>query len=223
MGMSQLAMKTELTGQQRDYLGKIDSSAQALLGIVNDLLDFSKIEAGKLRMESVPFDLETVLDGVSSLVGARAGEKNLELLFSTDPEVPLQLVGDPLRVGQVLVNLTTNAVKFTDRGEIVVTTELVSRDTGRVPAALLRPRLRNRDDSGAAAEAVRAVHASRWLDDEKVRRDGARALDLQGARRAHGRADSRRERAVARQHVQLHGGVRRPARLSRSGGPRQAG
>ena len=132
MGMSQLAMKTELTGQQRDYLGKIDSSAGALLGIINDLLDFSKLEAGKLQMETVPFDLETVLESVSSLVGARAGEKNLELLFSTDPEVPMELIGDPLRIEQVLVNLTTNAVKFSDRGEIVVATEVVSRDAERV-------------------------------------------------------------------------------------------
>ncbi len=175
MGMSQLAMKTELTGQQRDYLGKIDSSAQALLGIVNDLLDFSKIEAGKLRMESVPFDLETVLDGVSSLVGARAGEKNLELLFSTDPEVPLQLVGDPLRVGQVLVNLTTNAVKFTDRGEIVVTTELVSRDTGRV---LLRFSVRDSGIGMTAEQQRRLFEPFTQADGSTTRKYGGTGLGL---------------------------------------------
>jgi two-component system sensor histidine kinase/response regulator len=126
LGMAHLALKTELTLKQRDYLDKINTAGNSLLGIINDILDFSKIEAGKLEMEAVPFNLEEVLDNLASLITVKAHEKEgLEVLFSTSPEVPRALVGDPLRLGQVFINLTNNAVKFTERGEIVVSSELV--------------------------------------------------------------------------------------------------
>ena len=126
LGMAHLALKTELTPKQRDYLDKINSAGNSLLGIINDILDFSKIEAGKLEMEAVPFQLDEVMDNLASLVTVKAHEKEgLEVLFSTSPEVPRALVGDPLRLGQVLINLANNAVKFTERGEIVVSSELV--------------------------------------------------------------------------------------------------
>jgi signal transduction histidine kinase len=118
IGMAHLAMKTDLTAKQYDYLQKVDTSAKSLLGIINDILDFSKIEAGKLDMESVDFQLEDTLDNISILVGIKTQEKGLELLFKTDPSVPTELVGDPLRLGQILINLSNNAVKFTDSGEI---------------------------------------------------------------------------------------------------------
>ena len=132
IGMAHLALKTELSAKQYDYLKKIDISAKALLGIINDILDFSKIEAGKLDMESVNFQLEDTLDNISTLVGIKTQEKGLELLFKTDPSVPTALVGDPLRLGQILINLSNNAVKFTDQGEIVVSTELVKKDDVQV-------------------------------------------------------------------------------------------
>ena len=116
IGMTHLALQTELTPKQRDYLRKIDGSAKALLRIINDILDFSKIEAGRLDIEAVEFDLEEVLDNLASLVTVKAEEKGLEVLFRTEPGVPLHLVGDPLRLGQVLINLAGNAVKFTERG-----------------------------------------------------------------------------------------------------------
>jgi signal transduction histidine kinase len=128
IGMAHLAMKTDLTAKQYDYLQKVDISAKSLLGIINDILDFSKIEAGKLDMESVDFQLEDTLDNISTLVGIKTQEKGLELLFKIDPSVPTALVGDPLRLGQVLINLSNNAVKFTDTGEIVIATELVQKD-----------------------------------------------------------------------------------------------
>jgi PAS domain S-box-containing protein len=129
IGMSHLALKTELTPKQKDYLNKIQSSANSLLGIINDILDFSKIEAGKLDMESVEFNLDDVLDNLANLVMVKAQEKeNLEVLFATAREVPRFLLGDPLRLGQVLINLANNAVKFTDSGEIVVSTELLKQD-----------------------------------------------------------------------------------------------
>jgi PAS domain S-box-containing protein len=118
IGMSHLALKTELTPRQRDYVQKIHNSGTALLGIINDILDFSKIEAGKLDIESVGFDLEEVLGSVSTLIGQRVFDKGLELLFDTGADVPQLLVGDPLRVGQILVNLVGNSVKFTEQGEV---------------------------------------------------------------------------------------------------------
>ena len=127
IGMTHLALQTDLTPKQSDYLLKIQHSAFSLLGIINDILDFSKIEAGQLQMESVPFQLEEALDNVSTIVGLKAAEKQLEFLISTPQNIPLSLVGDPLRLGQVLINLCNNAVKFTEKGEIVVSTELVTR------------------------------------------------------------------------------------------------
>jgi polar amino acid transport system substrate-binding protein len=133
IGMAHLALKTDLSRRQHDYLTKIQSSANSLLGIINDILDFSKIEAGKLDMEAVDFSLDDVLDNLANLVTVKAEEKeDLEVLIALAPDVPRQLVGDPLRLGQVLINLSNNAVKFTDTGEIVVSTEMVERDTDRL-------------------------------------------------------------------------------------------
>ncbi|MGA7395109.1 MAG: ABC transporter substrate-binding protein, partial [Terrimicrobiaceae bacterium] len=120
LGMVHLCMKTDLAPKQRDYLSKIDRSARSLLGIINDILDFSKIEAGKLTVEHIGFDLEEVFDNLTSIVGMRAHEKGLEVLFRVGSGTPVHLVGDPLRLQQVLVNLCSNAVKFTKRGEVVV-------------------------------------------------------------------------------------------------------
>ncbi len=120
IGMTHLALRTALSDQQRDYLHKIQLSAQHLLGIINDILDFSKVEAGKLSLERIDFQLLPVLDNVFTLIGAKAAEKGLELVLDVAPEVPNFLVGDPLRLGQVLINLGSNAVKFTERGEVLV-------------------------------------------------------------------------------------------------------
>ncbi|MBT8368418.1 MAG: PAS domain S-box protein, partial [Deltaproteobacteria bacterium] len=133
IGMAHLALKTDLTIKQQDYLSKIQSSANSLLGIINDILDFSKIEAGKLDMESVEFNLDHVLDNLANLITVKVQEKkDLEILFATSHRVPRLLVGDPLRLGQVLINLANNAIKFTDSGEIVVSTKLGRKDEDRV-------------------------------------------------------------------------------------------
>ncbi len=128
IGLSDLAMRTELTPKQQDYLNKVHSSANSLLGIINDILDFSKIEAGKMDMESVPFSLDAVLENLSTVVSIKTQEKGLELLFSREPDVPANLIGDPLRLGQVLVNLCNNSVKFTHEGEILVSIGLVEQE-----------------------------------------------------------------------------------------------
>lgn len=124
IGLSHLALKTELDSKQLDYLIKIDRSAQALLGIINDILDFSKIEAGRLNIESVDFDLEHVMDTVSNLVSQKAQEKGLEFSIHVSKDVPLNLIGDPLRVGQIITNYCSNAVKFTEKGDIIVAAEI---------------------------------------------------------------------------------------------------
>ena len=128
IGMTHLALQTELSPKQENYLDKIQRSAHSLLGIINDILDFSKIEAGKLEMEAVDFSLDEVLDNVSTVVSVKAREKKLELLINMSQEVPMALVGDPLRLGQVLINLCNNAVKFTEKGEIVISLEFVSKE-----------------------------------------------------------------------------------------------
>jgi two-component system sensor histidine kinase/response regulator len=120
IGLGHLAMKTDLSPKQRDYLTKIQLSSNSLLGIINDILDFSKIEAGKLDMEQTNFYLDEVLVNLANLIALKAEEKGLELLFDVNTETPAALVGDPLRLGQVLINLANNAVKFTEHGEIVI-------------------------------------------------------------------------------------------------------
>jgi PAS domain S-box-containing protein len=131
IGLSDLALRTELNPKQKDYLNKVHASAIALLGIINDILDFSKIEAGKMDIESVPFSLDTVLENLATVVSVKTQEKGLELLFSRQPEVPANLIGDPLRLGQILVNLANNAVKFTHEGQILVNISMISIVEGK--------------------------------------------------------------------------------------------
>ncbi len=124
IGLSNLALKTKLDNKQLDYITKIDRSAKALLGIINDILDFSKIEAGKLSIEKVDFDIEVVLDTVTNLISQKAQEKGLEFSIHLGKDVPLNLVGDPLRVGQIITNYCSNAIKFTREGEILIDIQL---------------------------------------------------------------------------------------------------
>ena len=128
LGMAYLALRTDLTQHQRDYLDKIQASARHLLGIINDILDFSRIEAAQLTVERTEFELEKVLANVANLIGEKAGAKGLELVFAIDKLVPARLIGDPLRLGQVLVNFCNNAVKFTEQGEIDVLIGLERED-----------------------------------------------------------------------------------------------
>ncbi|MBF0345726.1 MAG: response regulator [Nitrospirae bacterium] len=120
IGMTHLALQTELTPKQRNYMDKVDSAAKHLLGIINDILDFSKIEAGKMLFEHTDFFLEDVMEHLADLSVIKAQEKGLELLFNIGTDVPTALLGDPLRLGQVLINLVNNAVKFTQKGEVTV-------------------------------------------------------------------------------------------------------
>ncbi len=175
MGMAHLALKTELTAKQYDYLKKVDISAKSLLGIINDILDFSKIEAGKLDMEAVDFQLEDTLDNISTLIGIKTQEKGLELLFKTDPSVPTALIGDPLRLGQILINLANNAVKFTDSGEIVVATELVQKNDRQVT---LKFSVRDSGIGMTGEQAAKLFQPFMQADSSTTRKYGGTGLGL---------------------------------------------
>lgn len=120
IGMSRLALRTVLNAQQRNYVEKALTAGENLLGLINDILDFSKIEAGKLSLETVPFSLETVLENASSLIAHKTENKGIEVILRVGADVPRYLMGDPLRLGQVLINLAGNAAKFTAQGEIII-------------------------------------------------------------------------------------------------------
>jgi len=130
IGMTHLALKTNMSPKQNDYLTKVDISAKSLLGIINDILDFSKIEAGRLEVEHIDFLLDDVLNDVLNMLGLQAEQKGLEFLLMVRSTVPNLLVGDRLRLGQVLLNLTGNALKFTESGEIIISAKLVEESDG---------------------------------------------------------------------------------------------
>jgi two-component system, sensor histidine kinase and response regulator len=130
IGLSHLVLKTNLTPRQRDYVLKTQSAGQHLLGIVNDVLDVSKIEAGKLSVEAIDFDLDKVLENVRDLTSEKASTKGLEIILDVDPSLSTQLRGDPLRLGQILINLCNNAIKFTEKGEIVVKVQALGENEG---------------------------------------------------------------------------------------------
>jgi signal transduction histidine kinase/ActR/RegA family two-component response regulator len=132
IGMTYMALQTELDGRQRNHIGKAHRAAQNLLGILNDVLDFSKIEAGKLRVEAVPFRLDDVLQDVVDMLAYRASDKGLEFVLDVGTDVPATLVGDPLRLLQVLINLCSNAIKFTDHGSVRVSVSLRGQDASHV-------------------------------------------------------------------------------------------
>jgi signal transduction histidine kinase/DNA-binding response OmpR family regulator len=130
LGMTALALDSELTAEQRDCLTTVQSSAQSLLAILNDILDFSKIEAGKLEIEAIPFSVVTLAKDLLKTLSFKADEKGLELLSDLDPEIPAAVVGDPVRVRQVLANLLANAIKFTETGHVLLEIRAEARGDG---------------------------------------------------------------------------------------------
>jgi signal transduction histidine kinase len=135
IGMTELALYTELTSEQRQYLDTVRMSADALLQLINDILDLSKVEAGKMTLDYAPFRLREHMALAMTLLTTKAEQKGLQLACTVDPTVPDELMGDPIRLWQVLNNLIGNATKFTDRGRIDVTVREESRDAGAVRLA----------------------------------------------------------------------------------------
>ncbi len=175
IGMTHLVLDTELSRQQRDYLRKIQGSSQHLLEIINDILDLSKIEAGKLQIEHIEFDLDNVLDNVASLIAEKAASKGLELIIDMAPSVPRNLIGDPLRIGQVLINFANNAVKFTDAGDVVIQAQVLEEGADDV---LLRFAV---SDTGIGIEEAllgRLFQSFEQADNSTTRKYGGTGLGL---------------------------------------------
>ena len=180
IGMTHLALKTDLSPKQADYLTKVKSAAQALLGIINDILDFSKIEAGKLDIEKTDFRLEAVLDNLSTIVSQKAQDKNLEFLIAAQHDIPPNLVGDPLRLGQILINLVNNAVKFTDRGEVLVTVALEEQLADRVKVKFS---VRDSGIGMTPEQSARLFQAFAQADTSTTRKYGGTGLGLSISKR----------------------------------------
>ncbi len=180
IGMTHLALKTDLTPKQRDYMTKVRTAAGALLGIINDILDFSKIEAGKLDIENADFAFEDVLDNLSTVVGQKAQEKGLEFLISAQPEIPPNLVGDPLRLGQILINLVNNAVKFTEKGEVLVSVAMEEQATDRVK---LKFSVRDTGIGMTPEQSARLFQAFSQADTSTTRKFGGTGLGLSISKR----------------------------------------
>lgn len=175
LGMTQLCLKTDLDAQQRSFLRSIDSSSKLLLGIVNDLLDFAKIESGNLTIEKIPFDLEEVLANLADMFAYRAYDKNLEFVINLPTNIPTRLVGDPLRLNQVLVNLVSNAIKFTESGEIVIAATLLDINEREV---FLRLSVTDTGIGMDESQRARLFDAFTQADASTTRRFGGTGLGL---------------------------------------------
>ncbi|WP_295957274.1 ATP-binding protein [Rhodoferax sp.] len=175
IGLSHLALRTQLNTTQRDYIGKIHRAGVALLGIINDILDFSKLEADKLEVEQVPFRLDEVLNHSSTLLAERMADKGLALVFDVASEVAPALVGDPLRLGQILTNLLSNAAKFTDKGLVTVAVHTVDKAPERVQ---LRFDVRDTGIGMTAAQTAKLFQAFSQADGSVTRKYGGTGLGL---------------------------------------------
>ncbi len=200
IGMTQLCQQTDLNDKQQGYLRKIDSASHALLSLINDVLDFSKIEAGKLELERTEFSVDELLARLTDLLAESAAQKGLELLFAIDPQCPLRLHGDPLRLGQVLTNLLTNAIKFTEQGEVVLAIDTQQLNNHQ---AQLRFLVRDTGIGMDKSQRQRLFHAFQQGDSSTTRRYGGTGLGL----------------AISQQLVQLMGGQIQ-VQSSRHGGSR---
>ncbi|MBF0125022.1 MAG: response regulator [Magnetococcales bacterium] len=175
MGMTSLCMQTETTPKQKDYLEKIATASKSLLRILNDILDFSKIEAGRLEMEAVPFRLDRILHNLANIVAFKVEERGLELLFKIDPALPVELVGDPYRLEQVLINLTHNAVKFTRQGEVVISVEQLSMVNDEVT---LRFSVRDTGVGMTPEQRAKLFQSFSQVDSSTTRKYGGTGLGL---------------------------------------------
>ncbi len=175
IGMAHLALQTDLNKRQRDYVEKIHQAGNALIGIINDILDFSKIEAGKLSVEMTNFTLSDVLDNVSTVISPLAAKKNLEILLEVASRIPNTLIGDPLRLSQIIVNLASNAVKFTESGDIKINIIEEQREDRRVK---LRFMVKDQGIGMTQEEIERLFQAFSQADGSTTRRFGGTGLGL---------------------------------------------
>jgi len=201
IGLTGLLLDSELNTTQRHHAEGVRASGEALLSIINDILDFSKIEAGKLELETVDFDLGYAMESVAALVADSAQAKGLELVAACDPEVPAGLRGDVGRLRQVLLNLATNAVKFTSSGEVVLRAGLVEEATPELVMVRFEVRDRDRDRGGGRREPVRPLLAGRCFHHPPLRRHRAGSGHLPKAEPGNGRQHRPGQRTRCRDHL----------------------
>jgi two-component system, sensor histidine kinase and response regulator len=175
LGLSHLLLKTPLDGRQREYVTKLDAAGHHLMGIINDILDFSKVEAGKLEIEQAEFALDDVLANLTDLVAQKCAGKGLEWVIDADPRLPRRLIGDSLRLGQVLVNFANNAVKFTDQGAVLVSARLDSLVNG---CATVRFSVKDTGIGIDAAQKERLFQSFHQADASTTRKYGGTGLGL---------------------------------------------
>jgi two-component system, sensor histidine kinase and response regulator len=175
IGLAHLCLRTDLSAKQRDYVSKVHNAGTSLLSIINDILDFSKIEAGKLDVENVTFEIDSVMSNISTMVAQKIQDKDLELLFNISPDVPPALLGDPLRLGQVFINLLGNAVKFTETGDISLIGELLERTGDKVK---LRFSVKDTGIGMTKEQASRLFQAFSQADTSTSRKYGGTGLGL---------------------------------------------
>ena len=220
IGMSELALDTDLSMEQREYLKTVLSSGEALLMLINDILDFSKIEAGKLDLDSIGFKLRDVLGDATHTLALRAHKKGIELACHVRPDVPEHLIGDPGRLRQVVVNLIGNAVKFTEEGEVVLRVDLESKTDDARGASSVRFRYRDWDSAGDSGQDLWSVRSSRHFDQSSIRWNGSRAVDLETVDRLDGWSDLGRKPGRSRHRVSLHRAIWHPGPVNDSRGGR---
>lgn len=180
IGMSHLALKSGLNPRQHEYVSKISQAGRHLMGVINDILDFSQVEAGKLRIESHPFALEQVLAGVVDVVGHKAMAQGLELVVDVAPDVPANLVGDALRIGQILINYANNAIKFTEHGEISIAVRVQQAQDDGAQDSPVQLRFEVRDTGMGLSEAqiAQLFQSFQQVDTSTTRRHGGSGLGL---------------------------------------------
>ncbi len=175
IGLAHLCLRTDLSAKQRDYVGKIHNAGTSLLSIINDILDFSKIEAGKVDVENVTFEIDSVMNNISTMVAQKIQDKDLELLFNISRDIPAALLGDPMRLGQVFINLLSNAVKFTETGDICLIGELLERTGNKVK---LRFSVKDTGIGMTKEQANRLFQAFSQADTSTSRKYGGTGLGL---------------------------------------------
>ena len=178
MGMSHLALGCDLERKPKNYITKAYKAAESLLGIINDILDFSKIEAGKLDLECIDFNLHEVFDDLSNIISLKTYEKDLELLFNIDKDVPLMLVGDPLRLNQILINIAGNAVKFTDKGEIVIFARVIENPLAESDSVTVEFEVRDSGIGMNAEQQSKLFKSFSQADSSTTRKYGGTGLGL---------------------------------------------
>ena len=189
LGVADLLRTMSPDPEQKKLLDILGSSGESLLRIINDILDFSKIEAERLELRPKPFEIRGLLDELDMLLNAQARTRHVAFVIDADPRLPAALDGDRQRLSQILLNLGTNAVKFTDRGEVRLVLRLLRSGRWKGPRRVHDARYRHRHERGSARAPVHAIHAARGFTPASWRRHRTRPGDHAEARDAHGWRD----------------------------------